>query len=203
MTSAVDIAVGFLAGGQARRMGGQDKPLISIGGQTILDRQLAATARHQIRLINANGDLARFSGYGLPIVADEIADWPGPLAGILACLDWLADTHPACDLMLSCATDAPFIPSDLAQQLLAARTDQGAILAQARSSGRRHPVFGLWPVAIRAELRSALLDEGIRKIDDFTDRFSVAVSDFDGDPDPFSNVNRPDDLAAAQAAFEG
>ena len=76
-------------------------------------------------------DLTRFSGYGLPVVPDSIAGWPGPLAGILACLDWLAETHPACDLMLSCATDAPFIPSDLAERLLAARTAQGAVLAQA------------------------------------------------------------------------
>ena len=202
MTSVADIAVGFLAGGQARRMGGQDKPLICVGGQTILHRQMAATARHQVRLINANGDLARFSGYGLPVVADSITGWPGPLAGILACLDWLAQTHPSCDLMLSCATDAPFIPSDLAERLLAERTAQDAVLAQARSSGRRHPVFGLWPVAIRTDLRSALLEDGIRKIDDFTDRFSLAIADFDGRPDPFSNVNRPDDLTAAQAAFD-
>ena len=202
MISAVDIAVGFLAGGQARRMGGQDKPFISVGGQTILDRQLAVTAQHSVRLINANGDLNRFSGYGLPVVADNIADWPGPLAGILACLDWLAETHPTCDLMLSCATDAPFIPSDLAARLLAERNVQGAVLAQARSSGRRHPVFGLWPVALRAELRRALLDDGIRKIDDFTDRFSVAIAEFSGEPDPFSNVNRPEDITAAQAAFD-
>ena len=202
MTSVADIAVGFLAGGQARRMGGQDKPFITVGGQTILNRQMAVTAWHQIRLINANGDLTRFSGYGLPVVPDSIAGWPGPLAGILACLDWLAETHPACDLMLSCATDAPFIPSDLAERLLAARTAQGAVLAQARSSGRRHPVFGLWPVAIKTDLRAALLEDGIRKIDDFTDRHLVAIADFDGTPDPFSNVNRPDDLAAAQAAFD-
>ncbi|EHI49749.1 molybdopterin-guanine dinucleotide biosynthesis protein A, proteobacterial [SAR116 cluster alpha proteobacterium HIMB100] len=202
MISAVDIAVGFLAGGQARRMGGQDKPFISVGGQTILDRQLAVTAQHSVRLINANGDLSRFSGYGLPVVADNIADWPGPLAGILACLDWLAETHPKCDLMLSCATDAPFIPSDLAARLLAERNAQGAVLAQARSSGRRHPVFGLWPVALRAELRSALLDDGIRKIDDFSNRFSVAIVEFSGEPDPFSNVNRPEDVTAAQAAFD-
>ena len=104
--------------------------------------------------------------------------------------------------MLSCATDAPFIPSDLAARLLAERNAQGAVLAQARSSGRRHPVFGLWPVALRAELRRALLDDGIRKIDDFTDRFSVAIAEFSGEPDPFSNVNRPEDITAAQAAFD-
>lgn len=197
------VAVGFLAGGQARRMGGQDKPFITIGGKTILDRQLTATAHHKVRLINANGTLSRFEGYGLPVVPDSVADWPGPLAGILACLDWLADSHPSCDLLLSCATDAPFIPADLAERLLAARQAKGATLAQARSSGRRHPVFGLWPVSLRAELRSALLEDGIRKIDDFTDRYALAIAEFAGEPDPFANVNRPDDIAAAQVAFDG
>lgn len=203
MTSAADIAVGFLAGGQARRMGGRDKPFMSVGGTTILDHQMAATAQHPVRVINANGDLSRFDGYGLPVIADTIADWPGPLAGILACLDWLADHHTHCSLLLSCATDAPFIPSDLAERLLGAMTARSAELAQARSAGRRHPVFGLWPVAIRADLRAALLQEGIRKIDDFTARYTLAFADFDAQLDPFLNVNRPEDLAAAQAAFDG
>ena len=196
------VAVGFLAGGQARRMGGKDKPLLSIGGRTILDRQLDATALHKVRVINANGDLSRFESYGLPVIPDSLPDWPGPLAGILSCLDWLAQSHRECDLLLSCATDAPFISSDLALRLLQARTAENATLAQARSSGRRHPVFGLWPVSIRQDLRTALIEDGLRKIDDFTDRFSVAIADFAGHPDPFSNVNQPDDIAAAEAYFD-
>ncbi len=193
------VAVGFLAGGRARRMGGKDKPFLSVGGQTILNRQLAATALHKVRVINANGDLSRFDSYGLPVIPDNLPDWPGPLAGILSCLDWLADAHRECDLLLSCATDAPFIPSDLAARLLQVRTDENATLAQARSSGRRHPVFGLWPVSIRRDLRTALIDDGLRKIDDFTNRFSLAIADFEDYPDPFSNVNRPVDIAAAEA----
>ena len=196
------VAVGFLAGGQARRMGGKDKPLLSIGGQTILDHQLAATALHKVRVINANGDLSRFESYGLPVIPDSLPDWPGPLAGILSCLDWLADAHRECDLLLSCATDAPFIPSDLADRLLQARISENTTLAQARSSGRRHPVFGLWPVSIRQDLRTALVDDGLRKIDDFTDRFSLAIADFVDYPDPFSNVNRPDDIVAVEAYFD-
>ena len=196
------VAVGFLAGGQARRMGGKDKPLLSIGGQTILDRQLDATALHKVRVINANGDLSRFERYGLPVIPDSLPDWPGPLAGILSCLDWLAQSHRECDLLLSCATDAPFISSDLALRLLQARTAENATLAQARSSGRRHPVFGLWPVSIRHDLRTALIEDGLRKIDDFTDQFSLAIADFTGHPDPFSNVNQPDDLAEAEAYFD-
>ena len=196
------VAVGFLAGGQARRMGGKDKPLLSVGGQTILDRQLAATALHKVRVINANGDLSRFESYGLPVIPDSLPDWLGPLAGILSCLDWLAQSNCECDLLLSCATDAPFISSDLAFRLLQARTAENATLAQARSSGRRHPVFGLWPVSIRQDLRTALVEDGLRKIDDFTDQFSLAIADFAGNPDPFSNVNRPDDIAAAEAYFD-
>lgn len=208
MSAADDIAVGFLAGGQARRMGGQDKPLIMLGGQTILQHQLAATAGHAVRVINANGDLSRFASYGLPVIPDSLPGWPGPLAGILACLDWLAEAHPACAMMLSCATDAPFIPADLAGRLLAAQASEHTTLAQARSAGRRHPVFGLWPVSLRTDLRTALLDEGVRKIDDFTARYSLAIADFDtlsgpSSPDPFLNVNRPDDLATAEAAFAG
>ena len=196
------VAVGFLAGGQARRMGGKDKPLLSIGGQTILDRQLDATALHKVRVINANGDLSRFESYGLPVIPDSLPDWPGPLAGILSCLDWLAQSQCECDLLLSCATDAPFISSDLASRLLQARTAENATLAQARSFGRRHPVFGLWPVSIRQNLRTALIEDGLRKIDDFTDRFSLAIADFAGHPDPFSNVNQPDDIAVAETYFD-
>ena len=196
------VAVGFLAGGQARRMGGKDKPFLNIGGQTILSRQLASTASHKVRVINANGDLSRFDSYGLPVIPDSLPDWPGPLAGILSCLDWLADAHRECELLLSCATDAPFIPSDLAARLLHVRTAENATLAQARSSGQRHPVFGLWPVSIRQDLRTALIEDGLRKIDDFTDRFSLAIADFTGHPDPFSNVNEPDDIAAAEAYFD-
>lgn len=196
------VAVGFLAGGQARRMGGKDKLLLSIGGETILDRQLAATALHKVRVINANGDLSRFDSFGLPVIPDSLPDWPGPLAGILSCLDWLADARRECDLLLSCATDAPFIPSDLADRLLQARIAENATLAQASSFGRRHPVFGLWPVSIRQDLRTAVVDDGLRKIDDFTDRFSLAIADFVDYPDPFSNVNRPDDIAAVEAYFD-
>ena len=185
MTSVTDIAVGFLAGGQARRMGGQDKPFITVGGQTILNRQMAVTAQHQIRLINANGDLTRFSGYGLPVVPDSIAGWGLP-AGILACLDWLAETHPACDLMLSCATDAPL-------SCLIWPNGAGGTHRTRRCSGSGPLIWPasscvwLWPVTIRTDLRAALLEDGIRKIDDFTDQHLVAIADFDGTPDPFSN----------------
>ena len=196
-----DIAVGFLAGGLARRMGGCKKALLEIGGQTVLERQLAATANHRIRLINANGDNRPFQAFGLPIVADNIADYPGPLAGILACLDYLAHYHPKISILLSCATDAPFIPNDLAARLSAARQAEEADLAQASSNGRRHPVFGLWPVSLRDELRFALLQMGLRKIDHFIARYRTAIAEFSGQPDPFLNVNQPEDISKAETAL--
>ena len=201
MTDIKDIAVGFLAGGLARRMGGVNKALLEIGGQTVLERQLAATTHHRVRLINANGDARPFQPFGLPIVADNITDYPGPLAGVLVCLDYLAHYHPEVSVLLSCATDAPFIPGDLAARLASARQAKKAELAQASSNGRRHPVFGLWPVSLRDDLRAALLQEGLRKIDHFTARYRIAVADFSGQPDPFFNMNQPDDITKAEIAL--
>ena len=201
MTDIKDIAVGFLAGGLARRMGGVNKALLEIGGQTVLERQLAVTAHHHVRLINANGDARPFQSFGLPIVADNIADYPGPLAGILVCLDYLAQNHPEVSVLLSCATDAPFIPGDLAARLASARQAKKAELAQASSNGRRHPVFGLWPVSLRDDLRAALLQEGLRKIDHFTARYRIAIADFSGKPDPFLNMNQPEDITRVEIAL--
>ena len=198
-----DIAAGFLAGGLARRMGGGDKARLVLQGRSLLEWQLAATKMHPTRLISANGDPARYADTGLPVVADNLdtAEFAGPLAGILAMLDWLAETGEA-SWLLSLATDAPFVPTDLADQLAAGLQAQGADLAQARSGGWRHPVFALWPVALAAELRQALEQDGLRKIDDFTDRYRLAIIDFAGQPDPFFNINRPQDLAAAEQMAE-
>lgn len=201
ITDIRDIAVGFLAGGLARRMGGVNKALLEIGGQTVLERQLAATAHHRVRLINANGDIRPFQPFDLPIVPDNISDYPGPLAGVLVCLDYLAKYHPEIPVLLSCATDAPFIPSDMAARLAAGRQAKKAELAQASSNGRRHPVFGLWPVSLRDDLRTALLQEGLRKIDHFSARYRTATVDFSGQPDPFLNMNQPEDIAKAETAL--
>lgn len=201
MNEYSNIAVGFLAGGLARRMGGRNKALLEIGGRSVLDWQLAATRHHRIRLINANGDAPHYQPFGLPIIADTISGNPGPLAGILACLDYLAEQQEQVSMLLSCATDAPFIPSDLAARLWAGLETEKAVLAQASSHGRRHPVFGLWPVSQRARLRQAVQNEGIRKIDDFTALYSVAVVDFSEQPDPFLNVNTPEDITHADAAL--
>src|SRR5215467_10230348 len=137
----------ILAGGQARRMGGGDKVRIPIGGRTILERVLARMAPQCSRIIiNANGDPARFADTRLPIVPDSVPDFAGPLAGVLAGLDWAAEHRPDCAYIVSVATDAPFLPANLVARLAAGREDAGTDLACAASGGRSHPVFGLWPV---------------------------------------------------------
>ncbi len=195
------IAGVLLAGGQSRRMGGGDKALRLLGGETILARVIARLRPQVARLVlNANGDPARFAGFGLPVVADSVEGFAGPLAGILAGLDWAAANAPGCELVLSAATDAPFLPADLAARLAAGMAAAGADLACAASRGQPHPVIGLWPVRLREELRHALVAEGVRKVDVWTARYRLATVDFPaGELDPFFNANRPEDLAAAEA----
>ena len=189
-----------LAGGLARRMGGGDKARIRIGGRTILDRVLERLSPQCNRVIlNANGDMARFADTGLPVVADSVPDFAGPLAGILAGLDWAAAHAPHIDYLASVPGDCPFLPRDLVARLDQARTVAGKPLACARSGDWRHPVAGLWPVALREDLRKALIDEGLHKIEIWTGRHGVAIVEWPTVPiDPFFNVNTPEDVAEAE-----
>jgi molybdopterin-guanine dinucleotide biosynthesis protein A len=193
----------LLAGGLARRMGGGDKPLLSLGGKTILDHVIARLGPQCDGLIlNANGDPARFARWGLPVVADDVPGFAGPLAGILAGLDWAAEHRADVSALVSVAADTPFIPHDLVARLRSASDVAGVPLACAASGGWTHPVVGLWPVTIRHELRRALVEEGERKIDRFTARFGCASAEWPSAPvDPFFNVNTPEELAGAEAAL--
>jgi molybdopterin-guanine dinucleotide biosynthesis protein A len=187
-------------------MGGGDKGLIRIGGATILERALARVGRQCAGLIiNANGDPARFARFGLPVVADDVEGFAGPLAGILAGLDWLAANEPAIGWLASVPGDCPFLPRDLVRRLHAVRVAAGLPLACAKSGDWRHPVVGLWRVDLRADLRRAVVAEGLRKIEVWTARHGVALAEWPADPvDPFFNVNTPEDAAQAQrfAAIE-
>jgi molybdenum cofactor guanylyltransferase len=189
-----------LAGGLARRMGGGDKALISIGGVPILDRVLERLRPTCTGIVlNANGDPARFARWGLPVVADNVPGFAGPLAGILAGLDWAAAHAPDVSVMASVPGDCPFIPKDLVARLHAARDAAKRPLACARSGEWRHPVVGLWPVALREDLRHALIEQDLRKVEVWTARHGVAIADWPATPvDPFFNVNTPDDAAAAE-----
>jgi molybdenum cofactor guanylyltransferase len=189
-----------LAGGLARRMGGGDKARIRIGGKTILERVLASLQPQCTAVIlNANGDPARFADTGLPVVPDSVPGFAGPLAGILAGLDWAAMHAPDVPDVVSVPGDCPFLPHDLVARLAAARQTAGLPLACARSGDWRHPVLGLWPVALREDLRHALVEEQLRKIETWTARHGVAIADWPAAPvDPFFNVNTPEDAAAAE-----
>jgi molybdopterin-guanine dinucleotide biosynthesis protein A len=195
----------LLAGGLARRMGGGDKCLRLLAGRPILAHIVERLASQTRRLVlNANGDPARFAAFGLPVVADSVEGFAGPLAGILAGLEWARTQAPDCPLLLSAPTDAPFLPRDLAGRLQAARVGEGAEIAMAASGGQVHPVVGLWPIALAEDLRRALVEEGIRKVDAWTQRHRVAVVDFPIEGhDPFFNANRPEDLAEAERLLQG
>lgn len=195
----------LLAGGLARRMGGGDKGMRTLLGRPLLD-WVIERARPQVAALalNANGDPARLLRFGLPVIADGVPDHAGPLAGVLAGLDWAAAAVPGATHVASFATDAPFLPRDLVRRLAAA-LGEGAELACAASGGRSHPVFGLWPIALRHDLRRAM-EEGVRKVDQWTGHYRLATVEFDAAPlDPFFNVNRAEDLAAAEglAALAG
>lgn len=190
----------ILAGGQARRMGGVDKPLIEAGGAPILAHVVRRLAPQCAALaLNANGDPARFAAFALPIVPDEVEGFAGPLAGVLAGLDHVAARFPDIPLMLSVPADTPFIPLDLAPRLARARGEAKADIAVAGSGGRIHHAVALWPVALRAALRHALIDEDMRKVSGFIERFANIVVDWSDTPyDPFFNINRPEDVETAE-----
>ncbi|WP_281020475.1 molybdenum cofactor guanylyltransferase MobA [Rhodoplanes roseus] len=198
--SAIPPTLGLvLAGGRAMRLGGGDKGLLAVGGRPILARVLARLAACDAVILNANGDPARFAGYGLPVVADDIQNFAGPLAGVLAGLDWAATQRPDLAHVLSAPADCPFLPADLLARLHAVARDTGRPLACAGSGGRRHPVVALWPVALRHDLRRAVIDEGLHKVGAWMDRHGVAVADWPDLPfDPFLNVNMPEDFSAAE-----
>lgn len=195
------IAGVILAGGRATRMGGGDKGLRLVGGRRLMDHVIDRLAPQvQPLAINANGDPARLADFGLPVLADSLPDHPGPLAGVLAGLDWAAEQGATA--IVTAAADTPFFPRDLAARLQAAAGPTGLCLAaspDAEGRMQRHPTFGLWPVALADDLRQALIG-GLRKIVLWTDAHGAGTARFDSKPfDPFFNINTPDDIAEAEA----
>ena len=193
----------LLAGGLGTRMGGGDKCLRLLGGTTLLEHVLARVAPQTGRvLLNANGDPARFARFGLMVLPDTVPGQQGPLAGILAGMEFLAAQAPEVADLVSVPTDTPFLPPDLVRRLLAARAAAGAEVACAASLGRAHPVVGLWPVRLAPMLRHALVAEGERGVARFAARFPGAEVTFPAVPlDPFLNANSPEDLARAEAVW--
>jgi len=189
-----------LAGGLARRMGGGDKGFKQLAGKPILEIILQRLAPQVSGMIlNANGDPARFAPFNLPVVADPLPDFAGPLAGVLAGLHWAKQNRPDITHIVTVPSDGPFLPRDLVARLNRACDDLDAELACVASNGRPNPVVGLWPMALYDDLHKALTQEGLRKVDIWTARHRLAVTDFVTDPvDPFFNANTPEDLGEAE-----
>ncbi|MDX8529720.1 molybdenum cofactor guanylyltransferase MobA [Mesorhizobium sp. VK25A] len=198
----------ILAGGQARRMGGGDKPLLSLGKARLIDH-VAQRLKPQVATLglNANGDPARFAALDLPVLEDKVPGHAGPLAGILAGLEWAA-SQTSCRWLVSAAGDTPFFPDDLVEHLVAAVHDRPGAIAIASSDGRWHPTFALWPLGLRDALRRFLVDEDNRRVSAFMERHGHVEVEFpmiaagNQKIDPFFNVNTPDDLAAAERLLQ-
>jgi molybdopterin-guanine dinucleotide biosynthesis protein A len=197
-----------LAGGRSTRMGGGDKSLLTLAGQPVLAHVVSRMAPQVERLaLNANGEASRFKPFGLPVVADTVEGFAGPLAGILAGLEWATANTPL-DFVLSAAADTPFLPRNLADRLAAATEGRTEAIAVACSGGRRHPVFALWPLSLRAALERALA-RGERKVSVFLDAHDYVDVEFPAEKwgartvDPFFNINTPQDLAEAERMVGG
>ncbi|WP_350336204.1 molybdenum cofactor guanylyltransferase MobA [Coralliovum pocilloporae] len=191
----------ILAGGLSRRMGGGDKSLLDLNGLNLIDH-VVKRLRPQVTdiAINANGPSDRFSYLGYSVIPDSIEGFAGPLAGVLTGLDWAAEAHPDASHIVTAAADTPFFPQDLVERLSAAAGDRSDAILLASTGGKTHSVFGLWPVALRHDLRDWLTSQDNRKVLAWTDRHGFDLVSFDdpaSDLDPFFNINRPDDLDAA------
>jgi molybdopterin-guanine dinucleotide biosynthesis protein A len=185
-------------------MGGGDKCLLALAGRPMLAHAVDRLGPQvAVLAISANGDPARFDGFGLPVLPDVVPDFAGPLAGILTGMAWLRQAAPHAEWLVTCATDTPFFPNNLAARLLDQAMRENASVAFAASNGRAHPVFGLWRLSLEHELRTALMLEHERKIDRFAGRYRVAEVTFEAPAvDPFFNVNRPEDLVEAARLSE-
>lgn len=194
-----------LAGGLSRRMGGSEKSRLQLAGKSLLERVLdRIRPQVDILLLNANGDPGRFADYQLPVIADVIPGYAGPLAGVLSGMEWVRDHHPQCRWLVSVAADTPFLPTDLVARLMNETRRAGALLACAASNGRTHPVCGLWPVSLADELRRAMIQDTMRKIGAWVAQYDGIAVEWDSrNGDPFLNINRPQDLAVAEHRLAG
>ena len=199
MSGGAEVLGLILAGGRATRMGGGDKCLLPLAGRPILAHIVERLAPQVARIaLNANGDPARFAAFGLPVAPDAVAGFAGPLAGVLTGLEWARDRVPDLRWVATVPGDGPFLPLDLVARFLAA-VEAGAEVVAGSSGGNPNPVIGLWPVALAGELRRALVEEGLRKVDRWTQRYRLATVDWPAEPvDPFFNANTPEELAEAE-----
>ena len=194
-----------LAGGLSRRMGGGDKGMLALAGKPMLEHVIGRL-RPQVgaMVINANGDATRFAQFDLPVVADTIEGFVGPLAGVLAGMRWSARHTPEASHIVTAAGDAPLLPTDVVARLMAAVEERPRGIALARSQGELHPVIGVWPVALADDLQ-ADVESGVRKVLRWTDKHGTVGVDFPmqrlggRELDPFYNANTPEELDELRA----
>jgi molybdopterin-guanine dinucleotide biosynthesis protein A len=204
MSSTAPVVGILLAGGKSSRMGGGDKCMRPLGGRPIL-AHIIERLKPQVSnmILNANGEIGRFARFGLKVVQDSVADYAGPLAGVHAGLQWIKINRPDIAYGVTVATDTPFFPTDLVQRFLAVQGERPA-LAVASSAAGMHPVIGLWPVALADDIEDALR-RGMYKVGAFTERHGAIEVPFPpvtiggAEIDPFFNINRPEELAEAEA----
>jgi molybdopterin-guanine dinucleotide biosynthesis protein A len=199
-----DVIGVILAGGLARRMGG-DKLFVEVAGVSLIERTIAR-ARPQVGelLINANRELDRISEFGVPIIADRVTGYLGPLAGIFSGLEWLRENRPRANWLATFACDCPFFPLDMVDRLCAKAAAERALASIAASGGRHHPVFAVWSPKIAGTSESVLVDEGHRKMEHFVASLPNTEVEFPiGEVDPFFNVNTPDELKLAESLMAG
>ncbi len=200
MSDANAVCGVLLAGGKSRRMGNRDKALLELNQKPVLSRVIEIAEPQVISLsLNSNADPQKYEDFGFPVISDVVSGYAGPLAGILTGMDWARKKHPCCKWLASFACDAPFVPSNLVSRCLHQALENGANLACARSGGRVHPVIGLWSLSLYVSLKEAIINKGIRKVDEWTASHRLVEVEWSDKPfDPFFNINRPEDLVLAE-----
>jgi molybdopterin-guanine dinucleotide biosynthesis protein A len=202
---SIDETLGcVLAGGLSRRMGGLEKAFIPLGGRPLLTHVLTRIERQVgMAILNANGSPERFLGITPNVVPDVVEGHPGPLAGVLTGMEWALEHAPHIKWVVTAACDTPFLPRDLVSVMHQVIENEGADMACAATGNHAHPVFGMWPVSLAGDLRKAIVEEGVRKVDAWTDRYHLAIARFPDTPyDPFFNTNRPEDIGTAQRILQ-
>lgn len=190
----------ILAGGQSRRMNGQDKSLIELGGETLIKRAIKRLKSQTPKIIiSTNSNSQSYLEFNLPITKDEITNYAGPLAGILTAMRWAQANKPNFKQIITIAVDTPFFPNDYTKTMLDKHHGKTQITI-ANSNGRNHPVFAIWDISLAEDLQKFLVDEGNRKVMVFAERYNFTTQKFDDKSgvDPFFNINTYEDLTEAQ-----
>ena len=192
------VASVIMSGGKSRRMNNDNKSFIKLNNLPLISHVIKTISlQSNYIVINANRDINRFNKLGYDVVSDSIKDFPGPLAGVLSGMDWTINSHLECKWLFTSPTDAPFLPVDIIERLYLSCIKDKKLISLSKSRGRLHPVFALWNLSLVEDLRKSI-NNGVRKVEDFTINYNPSIEEFFGDIDPFFNINTPEDLKVAQ-----